>query len=107
MKMEFGSKGEDCFAFIGACISYNHFEVGEEVAEKFPAAYKRFDTERKKYFVDLKSANQSQLLDFGIKNENIEISEYCTIGNNDKFFSYRKEKGFTGRMIAVIGLKPE
>jgi len=107
MKTEFGTTGENCMAFIGACIGYNHFEVGHEVAEKFPDQHKRFDNEKKKYFVDLKSANLSQLLSSGMKKENIEISKFCTIADNDKFFSYRKEKGFTGRMIAVIGLKKE
>lgn len=104
MKNEFGTKGENCLAFIGACIGYRHFEVGEEVAEKFSDQHKRFDNENKKHFVDLKSANQFQLLASGMKKENIEISSYCTIADNDKFFSYRKEKGLTGRMIAVIGI---
>ena len=51
-------------------------------------------------------ANKKQLMDFGVLENNIEISDYCTVGNNNTFFSHRKEKGVTGRMMAVIGLRP-
>ncbi len=105
MQVNYGTKGEDCLAFIGACIGEKNFEVGEEVAIQFNDDVKRFDSEKKKYFVDLKKENKKQLLQFGLKESNIEISNYCTIADNDKFFSYRKEKGVTGRMLAVIGFK--
>jgi hypothetical protein len=104
MKEQYGTEGKDCKAFIGACISYDNFEVGAEVAEQFDTTHKRFDTKRKKWFVDLKKANRHLLLSFGLSPQNIEITDYCTVGNNDTFFSHRKEKGVTGRMMAVIGM---
>lgn len=106
MNEEYGTLGSDCKAFIGACISYKNFEVGEDVAQHFDASLKRFDTEKEKWFVDLKAANKAQLLAAGLKPENIEVSEYCTVENNDLFFSHRKERGKTGRMMVVIGLRP-
>lgn len=105
MQSHYGTKGEDCLAFIGACISEQNFEVGEEVAIQFKDDVKRYDASKQKYFVDLKKENKKQLLKFGLQENNIEISEYCTIADNDRFFSYRKEKGVTGRMLAVIGIK--
>jgi YfiH family protein len=105
MQTNYGTRGENCLAFVGACIGEKNFEVGDEVAVQFSSDVKRFDPEKKKYFVDLKKENKKQLLDFGLKESNIEISNYCTITDNDKFFSYRKEKGVTGRMLAVIGMK--
>lgn len=105
MQEHFGTTGENCKAYIGACIGYENFEVGDEVAAHFDQTLKRFDKQKQKWFVDLKRANQKQLLDFGIHSENIEISTYCTVQNNDLFFSHRKEKGVTGRMMAVIGMK--
>lgn len=104
MKATYGTEGKDCKAFIGACISYDNFEVGEEVAVNFDVTQKRYDSVKQKWFVNLKKANQQQLLDFGVQLENIEITNYCTVGNNDRFFSHRKENGITGRMMAVIGL---
>jgi YfiH family protein len=105
MGEQYGTEGKDCKAFIGACISYENFEVGEEVATHFDFSQKRFDEQKQKWFVDLKKANLRQLLDFGLEERNIEISDFCTVKNNNTFFSHRKEKGVTGRMMAVIGLK--
>lgn len=105
MQKQYGTKGEDCVAFIGACIGSKNFEVGDEVAEQFAADEKQYNSEKQKYFVDLKQANKNQLLAFGVKEGNIEISEHCTITDNDKFYSYRHEKGKTGRMLALIGMK--
>lgn len=105
MKKNFNTEGKDCKAFIGACISYENFEVGGEVAENFTDDLKRFDKARNKWFVDLKAANKNQLLEFGLVPDNIEVNGYCTVRNNDLFFSHRAGKGNTGRMMAVIGLR--
>ncbi|OFY83437.1 MAG: hypothetical protein A3F72_20555 [Bacteroidetes bacterium RIFCSPLOWO2_12_FULL_35_15] len=104
MQENFGTKGENCKAFIGACIGYENFEVGDDVAKYFDDSMKRFDEQKLKWFVDLKKANREQLIGFGVLKENIETSTYCTVKNNDLFFSHRKEKGVTGRMMAVIGI---
>jgi polyphenol oxidase len=106
MKKEYGTDGKDCKAFIGACISYENFEVGEEVAVNFDESLKRFDNKKQKWFVDLKAANQKQLMDGGTLSENIEVSTYCTYGDKGAFFSHRAENGKTGRMMAVIGMRP-
>lgn len=94
-----GSNPTDILAYIGPCISLAHFEVGDEVAEQF--AYK--EKRGSRWHVDLKLANAAQLRDLGISQ--IEISEYCTVANNDVFYSHRKENGVTGRMLAVIGFQ--
>jgi YfiH family protein len=107
MKRIYGTNGRHCKAFIGAGISFDVFEVGEEVAVNFHDNFKRFDEEKKKWFVDLKAANKQQLTDFGISDDQIEVSDYCTVKNNDLFFSHRKENGKTGRMMAVIGIKKD
>ena len=94
-----GSNPADILAYIGPCISLAHFEVGDEVAEQFDFKEKR----GARWHVDLKASNEAQLRNVGISQ--IEISEYCTIENNDLFFSHRKEKGITGRMLAIIGFR--
>lgn len=104
MRDEFGSRATDCFTFVGACISEKNFEVGEEVAVHFSDEHRHWDSTRGKFFVNLKSANRAQLLDFGLPPEQIEVSDFCTVERNDLFFSHRKERGTTGRMLAAIGL---
>jgi copper oxidase (laccase) domain-containing protein len=43
---------------------------------------------------------------FGIPGPHIDVSAYSTVLNNDDYFSYRAEGGQTGRMLAVIGIRP-
>lgn len=122
MKEEFGTRGQNCYAYIGACIAECSFEVGAEVAERFDsdcarAAEAHVISEEvnegasamksaHKYFVDLKRANKKQLTEFGIPPGQVEVSDQCTLLNNDRYFSFRLEKGNTGRMLAVIGMRP-
>ncbi len=98
------SNPRDCYAFIGACIGKNDFEVDEDVAQYFDQNFKKWDSFRQKYFVDLKSSNKSQLISLGLSPNNIDISAYSTFSNNTQFFSHRASKGNTGRMLAIIGL---
>jgi YfiH family protein len=107
MQEAYGTRGVDCEAYIGACIGYSNFEVGEDVAQHFNANFKTFDPEKQKWFVDLKATNRQQLLDFGVALKNIEISVYCTVQDENLFFSHRRDKGLSGRMMAVIGRKDQ
>jgi len=56
-------------------------------------------------FLDLVEANRRQLLDLGVKKKNIFASDLCTSCRNDLLFSYRKEKGVTGRLMGVVGIR--
>ncbi|MFN0036792.1 MAG: peptidoglycan editing factor PgeF [Saprospiraceae bacterium] len=105
MAKTFGTRGGDCYAYVGACIDECSFEVGDEVATQFANPFKRFDAERNKFFVDLKKANAAQLLAFGIPEGQIEISPYCTVRHHADFFSHRKSGGQTGRGLGAIGLR--
>lgn len=107
MQVQFGTQPHDCFAYVGTCISQKYFEVGEEVSQLFEPEFKKRNDQSNKYHINLKEANRKQLTHFGIPKIQIEVSPYCTVADNDYFFSYRKEKGKTGRMFAVIGMKGE
>ena len=56
-------------------------------------------------FLDLVEANRRQLLHLGVKKKNIFASGLCTSCRNELLFSYRKEKGVTGRLMGVIAIK--
>lgn len=110
----FGAHPEDLVAAIGPSIGRCCYEVGSEVEEAFRSAFVYGDdlfsatgrsslqaASRRK--LDLHEANRRQLLDAGLSADSIEVLDYCTSCRTDLFFSYRAEKGFTGRMLAVIG----
>ncbi|HJY88197.1 MAG TPA: peptidoglycan editing factor PgeF [Candidatus Acidoferrales bacterium] len=57
--------------------------------------------------LDLIAANRWQLLQAGVRAPNIVSSPLCTACRTDLLFSYRKEGGRTGRLMAVVGLRED
>ena len=54
--------------------------------------------------LDLAEANRRQLLAAGVGEGAIFLTGQCTGCHTDRFFSHRVERGFTGRMMSVIGI---
>jgi hypothetical protein len=130
----FGSRPRDLNAAIGPGIHGCCYEVGEEVRTKFESQFdyadqlfrevKESDPVHEKYpllfltarapghgelppkiFLDLVEANRQQLLAAGVPSRSIEASPLCTNCHPELLFSYRAEKGKTGRMMAVAGIR--
>ncbi len=107
MYFEFGTRGEDVIAGIGPSVCQDSYEVGEEVIQEVrksfgPDSGLLIEQPQNKAKLDLWKANQLQLEYFGVRSENIEVSDLCTIKNNQHFFSARK--GDKGRFAAGIVL---
>ena len=108
MYERYGTKGKDIIAGIGPSVCQDSYEVGEEVVESVRGSFKNASellvaTSPGKAKLDLWKANKAQLLDFGVGEDRIEISDLCTVKNNRYFFSARK--GDTGRFAAGIMLR--
>ena len=106
MIKEFGSNPSDIQALIGPAISMCCYNVGDEVLDKLRATVNDFSGLFEKrdgeIFVDLKNINRQQLIEIGVKE--IDVCPYCTVCDNDMFFSYRKEHATTNRHSAVLKL---
>ncbi len=96
------SKPSDLRVFIGPSAGKCCYEVGSEVARQFPASVVE-EQEGGKYLLDVKEANRLQLVQCGVPEHQIEVSPECTISSADMFHSFRRDKGDSGRMMAVIG----
>ncbi len=105
MMNTFGTDASYVFAYIGTCISKNKYEVDYDVARHFKEKYRPMNTETGKYHLDIKLHNYDQLIALGVPLSQIEVSNYCTLDNKDKFYSHRGDKGKSGRMLAAIGMK--
>ncbi len=105
MQTEYGSNSEDIVAGIAPSIGRCCYEVEKDVAQHFFDTPWCFDKIDKKYMLDLPLINKQQLLDAGVKEDNIEMSSVCTACNVNSYFSYRKENGCDGRFMSLIGLK--
>ncbi|MEX0945441.1 MAG: peptidoglycan editing factor PgeF [Balneolaceae bacterium] len=100
-----GGNPAQCKAFISPCISVDNFEVGEEIASKFPSEYCDYNHFDKPH-LNLKAFLRDQLLECGVKEPHIETSPFCTI-DDDRFYSYRRERDQSGRMLGVIRISPK
>jgi YfiH family protein len=106
MKDIFGSAPQDIIAGIGPGIETCHFEVKEDLVEKFSSYPEAFRKERGKNFMDLKLVAQKKLEQCGIKPENIAASPDCTYCLPGKYYSFRKDRSEPLQaMLIVTGIK--
>jgi copper oxidase (laccase) domain-containing protein len=56
--------------------------------------------------LDLIAVSRHQLDSAGVLPSRVQVAEFCTSCRTDLFFSHRKEGSSTGRMLAVIGIRP-
>jgi YfiH family protein len=109
LQATFGTTANTCVAYIGTCISAAHYQVDADVAAHFNSDVKVYSAPEDKFYLDLKLANVAQLKSFGLSDDQIEVSPYCTYADSAHFFSHRfathHTGGKTGRMMACIGLR--
>ena len=136
MRLQFGSKPEDLIAAIGPGVGQCCYAVGEELLSSFESqfSYARelfrevysVDPVRTKYpmlfltqrapghseigpslHLDLVEANRRQLLSAGLKPKSIKTVGGCTSCQTELFFSHRASQGHAGRLLSVIGIRPD
>lgn len=105
----YGTRPEDCLVGIGPSLEMNCFEVGQEVAAQFAESFGNQSRiieplKNGKYIVDLWEVNKLMLMELGVPENNITISGFCTKCNEKLFFSYRRDKGRTGSLSAIMEL---
>ncbi|MEA2099964.1 MAG: peptidoglycan editing factor PgeF [Campylobacterota bacterium] len=105
MKHNFNSKTKNILVTIGASIGSCCYEVGEEIFNEAKRLNLQYALNKKKdsYYLNISRILKTQLLEQGIKKENLEISKECSCCKNEKYFSYRAN-GTTGRFCGVIYL---
>ncbi len=106
----FGCRPGDILAGIGPSIGPCCYEVGPDVASAVQRALPAHAEVSREVaggsiHLDLWRANACQLEEVGVPAANVEIAGLCSACRTDLFFSHRKERGKTGRMGAVIGLR--
>jgi hypothetical protein len=106
----FHTDPSDCLAGIGPSIGPCCYEVDEPVMSQFQMAFSHCEqffeaVSSGKWKLNLWEANRHTLLTAGLKTVNISTAGLCTSCNKDLFFSYRAQKGRTGRMASLIMLK--
>ena len=117
MNETYGSKYEDMIVCIGPCIGKDHFEVQDDVKEIFENEFKELKLEDfivnkgldengvQKYLIDTSYVIKMNMINLGVKENNIYISDICTVCHVDKIHSHRGDAEVDGRNVALIGFK--
>lgn len=84
---ENGGRGA-LYAWAGPHIQSCCFEVQQDVAKKFPLCVLH---RHGKLYVDLNKEIVRQLHAAGLEEKNIRLPYYCTCGDKENFFSYRRD----------------
>lgn len=113
MVHEFKSNPEDILAAIGPSIDFCCFETDRDVPAEVEKSFgcDAFDAIRDdgngKFHVSLPLLNSKSLIESGVRDENITLSDECTCCNSELYWSHRKTHGVRGAMISVIMLRGE
>ena len=104
MKKHFKVKPENVMVAVspslGPCCAF--FSNPEK---ELPPSFKPYIAYNKT--VDLWQFSIDQLKKHGVQAKHIELARVCTMcGGGDKFYSFRRDRGMTGRFGTVIVLKP-
>ena len=118
MSARFGSDPRDIYAAIGPGICEACYEMGDEVYEQFSDQWGRAAADRifrrrpafaedgeeipgGKHHLDLREANRMTLLEAGLREDRIAVSNVCTMCNADYFYSYRAHR-MENEQVAMI-----
>ena len=105
-----GIRPEDLRVALGPAIGPSQFEVGAEVLSSFRQAFdddgdwaKARGAGSDKALLDLWTLNERVLAESGVPQEAIDSIRLCTV-SDERFFSYRRDAGSTGRQAGVVAL---
>jgi len=106
LKENYGSRAEDIRAYIGPHIGGCCYEVSKELIEEFTREDIYSNIKISNYNkLDLERCILEQLLEKGIKQENITTTNTCTSCNKEyELYSYRNSENKQGRMFSFIYL---
>ncbi|OQX36943.1 MAG: multi-copper polyphenol oxidoreductase [Oceanospirillales bacterium LUC14_002_19_P2] len=103
----FDDSPDALMAWLGPAISQPCFEVGPEVREAFlahdPEAESAFVAgQGDRWFADIYTLARQRLTAMGIYD--VYGGDYCTVRQEELFFSYRRDGAKSGRLASVIWL---
>jgi YfiH family protein len=105
LRLELGDRG-DLVAAIGPHIEACCFEVGDDVASKLAACAVGSDVVARdpggRPRVDLRAIVRAQLRAAGLADEVIDDVGGCTKCDATRFFSYRRDRDKSGRLLSAI-----
>ena len=101
MNSNFNTEPENLLSYISPSASGANYEVGSEFINYFNDCLSPLGNG--KYLFDNKMKIHHQLLEAGVLESNIEVSDACTIADQD-LHSFRRDGIKAGRMVTYISM---
>lgn len=114
MIKEFSSNIEDIIVCVGPSIMRCCFEVDKDVVDMFDNNFTDIEEfirlgeikdGKQKYYIDTIGINKRELINLGILEENIYLSNVCTKCSSDTYYSYRVQGQDSGRNVTLVCMK--
>ena len=111
---EYSSNVEDIIVCIGPSILECCFEVDKDVVEMFLNNFNDIDEfiklgdikeDKQKYYIDTIGINKKELINLGVLEKNIYLSNICTKCSSDTYYSYRAHGQDSGRNVTLVCMK--
>jgi len=99
MNKIYASNPNDILIYLGPCIRQHNYEVSPDFQNHFKRNLVKKDG---KFLFDISNENKDIAIDFGVPERNIMDSNLCSFDNEELFFSHRRDKIVTGRMLSFI-----
>ena len=96
----YGCRPEDIYAAIGPSICADCYEVSEDVADAMRTLAR--GKRPGKYQLDLWRACERILLESGIRQDHLTVTNLCTCENSESLFSHRATNGKRGNQGAFL-----
>lgn len=108
MQKKFATKPENIISLIGPCICQNCYEVSKDLFTSFEQEFgssSNLMQSGDSYYIDLAGMNKSLLIEHGVKESNIYVSDICTCCNTDLLYSHRgqgPERGIFSTFLEIV-----
>jgi len=102
-----GANQQRLLAWLGPCIGPCCFAIDADTSEALKQSVNGAETCiscASDIHADLREINRLQLLEAGIPDAHMETSSACTACDAERFFSFRRDHGNTGRHLAVVAI---
>lgn len=104
MEFVYGSQPQELTAYIGPSVCPAHLTVSKEMANRLarvnPGPADVVREEKGVFTADVKALQYYMLCQAGLQPDHIDVSRQCVYETPQRFFSYRRDGGRTGRMAA-------
>lgn len=113
MKKAYGTNPENVVAAVGPSICQSCYEVSEDVIWQFMVTFPEqkiqeslfYQKPNGKYQLNLWEANRQILVEAGVPENQISVTDICTCCNPQYLFSHRASEGKRGNLAAFLGLQ--